>query len=52
MYVMEIHCTFCKLELASEKEIETAETPKKERWYTVRLLGSNSLKEGAMWRAA
>jgi hypothetical protein len=38
----------------ARKKAETIETPEKEkeRYYSIRLLGTSSLKEGEMWRAA
>jgi hypothetical protein len=32
----------------SQEHIESTALRRKERWYTVRLFGTNSLKEGAM----
>jgi hypothetical protein len=35
-----------------ERTSRTKPSGKKERWHTDRLFGTNSLKEGAMWRTA
>jgi hypothetical protein len=35
-----------------KKTLQAQLSVEKERWYTVRLFGTNNLKEGAKWRAA